>query len=164
MPDEIPSQHWAVAPPEVQKIRMQHAESVQDLHLDLVRKQVESIAKYLLLVNAGGAAAVLAAMAQKVEYDFKWTLSAFVLGVILTGFAMSCSLRIYSAGSRINALGFEQHVFGSIDWHQYIAMCLPKNWQGLDRIVFNLTTPVYWLSFLAFIAGCGLGARAVWTL
>lgn len=162
MAEEIPDQHWAAAPPELQKIRLDHAARIAETYLDMVRKQVESIAKYLLLVNAGGAAAVLAAIAQKVEFDFKLTLSSFVVGLILVGLAMATSLGIYMAGARRNAAGFTRHVNGEIDWHGYLAAESQKSWTGWDKFVFFAGTPLYWFSFAAFIVGCISGARSLW--
>jgi hypothetical protein len=152
---------WGAAPPELRKVRLEHADRIFKIYRELIQKQVESIAKYLLLINAGGAAAVLAAMAQKMPNDFRWTLAAFVGGVVVVGLAMACSYEISIVSARQNATGFTRHATGELDWNEYLAQLDPKNWKRSERFAQLISTPTYWMSYALFIAGCVLGGRAV---
>src|ERR1700675_2341987 len=96
------SDSWSAASSETRHARELQVERVERTYLELIQKQVESIARYLLLTNAGAAAAVLAALAQGTVanvVDFRAALSCFVAGIAIVGLGMGASFFWYEAGA-----------------------------------------------------------------
>jgi predicted phage gp36 major capsid-like protein len=153
---------WTELPAAEREVRFNHADRIATTYMELIQKQVESIAKFLLLINAGGAAATLAAMAQRPQLDLKWTLAAFVGGIIVLGFALACSYGLYIASSNANAIQFLRHANGEITWTEYVASLQPATFTGFDRFLFLAATPIYWGSFAGFIVGVVMGAISLW--
>jgi hypothetical protein len=148
---------WSQLPPDGKKLRFLAVEARRDKYLDLIQRQVEAIAKFILFVNAGGAAAVLAAMAQKTELRLEWTLACYVLGIVFAGFALAASYYLYMCASRALAGAFADHLKDNGGWDALTTAASPEAWQGAAKRLHRHTDTVYWLSFVCFIAGSVLG-------
>ncbi|WP_053567947.1 hypothetical protein [Caballeronia cordobensis] len=159
---QAPDNSWVGASDDLRQARLKHADRLATTYQELIQKQVEAISKFLLLVNAGGAATVLSAMAQGVEDDFRLALTFFVLGIAFVGLAMASSWWIYQSGSRAHASHFTRHVQGEIDWLDYMKAIQPEHWSFSRRLNERCANFIYWASFFLFLGGCIAGAFSIW--
>ncbi|MBN3759300.1 hypothetical protein G3O01_00500 [Burkholderia sp. Ac-20365] len=144
---------WSQITEEGQKIRFEWYESRHGMLLDLTQRQVESISKFLLLINSGGAAAVLAALAQKPELHLQWTLFFYVVGIVATGLALAATYyRFMFTVDRLTE-SFSDHIDDKTGWNGLMAQIDEKSWKRWPRYIAKCTDALYWLSFVLFIIG-----------
>jgi hypothetical protein len=158
------SDNWNNVSNETRRARELQVERIERTYLELIQKQVESIARYLLLTNAGAAAAVLTALAQGNvrTVDFRAALSCFVAGIAITGLAMAVSFFWYETGANVTNDSFRRHVAGELNWLEFTDQLKQENWTGSRKFMRIIAKPLYWFSFACFLAGCSFAAVELW--
>ncbi|GJH05057.1 hypothetical protein [Paraburkholderia terrae] len=144
---------WSQIPPAGQKIRYEWYESRHEKLLEIAQRQTESISKFLLLINSGGAAAVLAAMAQKPDLHLQWTLVFYVGGIVATGLALAATYYRYICTIDRLTASFSAHVDDKTGWNGLMDQIDEKSWKGLPLVIAKCTDALYWVAFFLFIVG-----------
>lgn len=148
---------WSETPPESQELRKGYIEGrwkqLSELELDWGNEG----AKYLFLINSGGAVAVLSFLgAIKELRAFTWlylVLLSFVTGVILIGFLRFFLFHRITWIYRHWRSNSNDYFADKIGWDDLIALDSNKlNKNKLWSVV------IAWSAFIVFITGCGIGA------
>lgn len=145
--------------PELHKARIEY---VNRRWRDLYERQIDvgsRITKYLILVNSGGAVAMLSFMGAMKTLDpipgARWMLALFLFGIVATGFLMVVSAYRLDRIFRSWRNDTDSYYKNELDWEDVLK-------QDRDRArYFWVTDALGWTAFLCFISGLGIAARGL---
>lgn len=145
--------------PELHKARIEY---VNRRWRDLYERQLDvgdRIIKYLILINSGGAVAVLSLMGAMKTLDpvpgARWMLALFLSGIVVTGFLMIIGAYRLSCVFRGWRNDTDNYYKNELDWDDVLKQDRKRSGD------FWITHALGWAVFLCFISGLVIAASGL---